>query len=114
MKEEILFLIDEIKPPLFLSHIDIFQNIAIRLYVEFHLMSDDLVTIDEMFKIALPILETNITEEDIKAYREIRRDPAVCRLMAKCVTVKNALMNGRLSQMVHNYERIHIKKQRTS
>ncbi|MGB7292421.1 MAG: hypothetical protein WBD99_09635 [Thermodesulfobacteriota bacterium] len=109
-KTQIITLLNDIKPPLFLSPIDLFQRLVIDLYVEFRYMSDDLVTAEDMFRIALPILESNITEEDIKAYQELKKDPVVCHLMAKYPVIKKAMRNGRTSQLIYNFERKVVRK----
>ena len=114
-KQEIIIgSINEIKGPLFLSNIDLFQRIVMRLYIEFSILPDELVTLRDMINIAIPVLETNLSKEDLILYQDIQKSESVVYLMGKLDKIRRDLRNGREQQMVANYERDFINKQGVS
>ena len=114
-KEQIIIdLINEIKAPVFLSNIDLFQRIVMRLYIEFSTLPDELVTLRDMINIAIPVLEANLSKADLILYQDIQKSESVVYLMGKLDKIKRDLRNGREAQMVANYERDFISKQGVS
>ena len=114
-KQEIIIgLINEIKAPCFLSNVDLFQQITWRLYIEFSILPDELVTLRDLINIAIPVLEANLSKDDLILYQDIQKSESVVYLMGKLDKIKRDLRNGREAQMVANYERDFINRQGVS
>lgn len=68
-ERKLKIIMDELCKPPFLSQIDLFQRLATRIYLQYlHIDCPDLVPLEKVKRIAVSVMDSYISDQDIDNY----------------------------------------------
>jgi hypothetical protein len=91
-ERKLKIIMDELCRPPFLSQIDIFQRLAYRIHVEYvHIGDPDLLALEDVKRIAIPVMDSYISDQDIDNYLTYKYSEENKKQMEKYELIKRVL-----------------------